>query len=129
MTRPFRLVLDACQKQVVQTGCHRPWWGVCESIMYLTAFLVGKPEFIGIWLALKVAGQWVRWKGEAPRRFFARRHNAEEANEGRRRFNAFLIGNVSSAKVIPHSESHGYYPLFPEGVVSYCRVLGPSFFL
>ena len=36
---------------------------------------------------------------------------------------------LSSAKVIPHSESHGYSPLFPEGAVSYCRVSGPSFFL
>ena len=36
---------------------------------------------------------------------------------------------VSSATVIPHSESRGNSPLFPQGAVSYCRVLGPSFFL
>jgi len=36
---------------------------------------------------------------------------------------------LSGTKVIPHSESHGYSPLFPEGAVSYCRVLGLSLFL
>lgn len=36
---------------------------------------------------------------------------------------------ASSATVITHSESRSNSPLFPQGAVSYCRVLGPSFFL
>ncbi len=42
---------------------------------------------------------------------------------------AEAIRSLSSATVIPHSESRGNSPLFPQGAVSYCRVLGPSFFL
>ena len=71
--------------------------GVVEGIMYPISFLVGRPEFIGIWLAVKVAGQWVRWGTEFPsRRGSKREHQAEiiEAKRGRRRFNKFLIGNA-----------------------------------
>jgi len=39
--------------------------GISESVMYPMAIFFGKPEFIGVWLAVKVAGQWVRWKGDA----------------------------------------------------------------
>jgi hypothetical protein len=60
--------------------------GISESIMYPTAILIGKAEFIAVWLAVKVAGQWVRWAGEG--------RNDAEANEGRRRFNRFLVGNA-----------------------------------
>jgi hypothetical protein len=45
---------------------------------------MGKPEFIGIWLALKVAGQWKRWSGD------------ESGIHGRGVFNVFLIGSAFS---------------------------------
>ena len=68
--------------------------GISESVMYPMALFFGKPEFIGVWLAIKVAGNWVAWKGDdvvqpstegAP--------SMEQINKGRRRFNAFLVGN------------------------------------
>jgi hypothetical protein len=65
--------------------------GICESIMYPTALLIGKADFIGVWLAIKVAGQWARWMGEA-----GASQSPEELNEGRRRFNRFLVGNAAS---------------------------------
>jgi hypothetical protein len=38
--------------------------GCLERTLYIKSLLLGKPEFIGVWLALKVAGQWDLWKGE-----------------------------------------------------------------
>ncbi|MDD5432670.1 MAG: hypothetical protein PHO70_06785 [Candidatus Omnitrophica bacterium] len=32
--------------------------GDIEILLYITSFLINKPEFIAIWLALKVAGRW-----------------------------------------------------------------------
>jgi hypothetical protein len=55
--------------------------GTCEAILYPTAFLMGHAEFVGVWLAVKVAGQWNLWLDD--------RH-------GRNRFNMFLIGNAMS---------------------------------
>jgi len=55
--------------------------GTCEALLYPTAFLVGQPEFVGVWLAVKVAGQWNYWTGDY---------------RGRTRFNMFLIGNALS---------------------------------
>lgn len=36
--------------------------GWLERFLYTTSILIGSPEFIAVWLALKVAGQWDRWK-------------------------------------------------------------------
>ena len=55
--------------------------GFCESVMYPIAFLIGRYEFIGVWLAVKVAGGWDSWR---------------TGNEGRNRFQMFLIGNALS---------------------------------
>lgn len=55
--------------------------GSCEAVLYPTAVLLGKAEFISVWLALKVAGQWSFWTGDY---------------KGRNRFNMFLIGNALS---------------------------------
>ena len=73
--------------------------GICESFMYPMALFLGKPEFIGVWLAVKVAGQWVRWKGDAghsPSGEEPDLEKLEKLNEGRRRFNSFLVGNALS---------------------------------
>lgn len=53
--------------------------GLFESVMYPLFLLIEKPEFIGGWLALKVAGGWKQWQEDA---------------EARRRFFKFLIGNL-----------------------------------
>jgi hypothetical protein len=58
--------------------------GVMERALYYGAWVFGKPEFIGVWLAIKIAGQWSRWaQGEyiAPRKV-----------PGRSFFNVFLVG-------------------------------------
>jgi len=71
--------------------------GITESVMYPIAFFLGKPDFIGVWLAVKVAGQWVRWKGDAGQsRKSTSPSGVENLNEGRRRFNGFLVGNALS---------------------------------
>jgi hypothetical protein len=63
--------------------------GMLESVMYPAMLIVNYPDFIGFWLAIKVAGQWVAWKGEDK----SDNGLSEEAKKGRRRFNRFLIGN------------------------------------
>jgi hypothetical protein len=35
--------------------------GLVERGLYIFALQIGTPEFIGIWLAIKVAGSWQRW--------------------------------------------------------------------
>jgi hypothetical protein len=65
--------------------------GLCEAVFYPGAFFLHKPEFIGVWLAIKVAGQWVRWGG-AP----DAASTMEALHKGRRLFNRFLIGNAVS---------------------------------
>ncbi|MGD1047058.1 MAG: hypothetical protein ABR936_17275 [Bacteroidota bacterium] len=39
--------------------------GLIERLMFTTSWLVDKPAFIGIWLALKVASQWKGWSEKA----------------------------------------------------------------
>lgn len=56
--------------------------GMIERVLYVTALLNQHAEFIGFWLALKVAGQWKRWTAD---------YNG--AVDGRVYFNVFLIGN------------------------------------
>jgi hypothetical protein len=68
--------------------------GICENIMYPTALIIDHSEFIGVWFAVKVAGQWVRWTGETDRP--KDNKQIEVANEARRRFNRFLVGNSLS---------------------------------
>ncbi len=51
--------------------------GIIERILYTTVFLIGQPDFVGVWLLLKVASQWQRW---------------QEPNQ-RGVYNVFLIGN------------------------------------
>lgn len=54
-----------------------PITGFVERVLFTASLQIGKPEFIGIWLAVKVASQWKRWSEE----------------EHRSRFQIFLIGN------------------------------------
>lgn len=59
--------------------------GIIERSLYFAALLANKPEFVGIWLALKVAGQWNRWGEKA-------KIGTVEL-EGRVFYNIFLIGS------------------------------------
>jgi hypothetical protein len=70
--------------------------GISESVMYPMTLFLGKPEFIGVWLAVKVAGQWVRWKGDAGQSPTTVEPDIDKLNEGRRRFNGFLVGSSLS---------------------------------
>jgi len=60
----------ALREQTGETPGKRwlPWQGklvgCVERGLYVTAFLAGHPEFVAVWLALKVAGQWQGWKAE-----------------------------------------------------------------
>lgn len=61
---------------------HRPSTliGILESVMFPVAFLIGKSEFIGLWLTLKVAIGWKEW--------------SDLGHPGRSRFYLFLIGTA-----------------------------------
>jgi hypothetical protein len=65
--------------------------GLLESVLYPTAFLIGRTDFIGLWLLLKVAGQWPRWTRET-----STAEDGDAVDEGRRRYYQFLIGNALS---------------------------------
>ena len=59
--------------------------GFVERALFVATLQMGRGELIGIWLVLKVAGQWHRWA------------NGEKAGDktidGRSAFNIFLIGS------------------------------------
>jgi len=54
--------------------------GFVEDGLYTTAYLLGKSEFIGAWLVLKVAGGWQGWK------------HGHDGVSGRAMSQIFLIG-------------------------------------
>lgn len=62
--------------------------GCVERALYTGSFQLGKPEFIGIWLALKVAGQWKRWSED--------KDYGGRLIAGRAIYNIFLIGSALS---------------------------------
>lgn len=55
--------------------------GMVERALYSASIQFGKPEFIAVWLALKVAGSWRLWS---------------ETDTGRVILSVFLIGNALS---------------------------------
>ena len=67
--------------------------GVVERVMYVTALQLGIAEFLGFWLALKVAGQWKQW-GEETKIPEVVQH--ERRLHGRAVFQVFLVGNSLS---------------------------------
>jgi hypothetical protein len=68
--------------------------GICESILYPGAFLSQNQELIGVWLAIKVAGQWLGWGGEKYENNNICPDDFVSIKKGRRRFNKFLVGNA-----------------------------------
>jgi len=57
------------------------WVGRLERMGYVFSWLLGLPQFIALWLTLKVAGGWKAW---------------EKEKKGRIRFQQFLIGSIIS---------------------------------
>ena len=59
--------------------------GFVERALFVATLQMGRGELIGIWLVLKVAGQWKRWtEGEKV---------GDKTIDGRSAFNIFLIGS------------------------------------
>ena len=54
--------------------------GIVERLLYVTALILGRPEFIAVWLTLKTVARARRWTEEG-------------AVRGRAIFNNFLVGN------------------------------------
>jgi hypothetical protein len=69
-----------------------PWQGDVlariEGVLYVAVLELGIPSLIGVWLALKVAGQWKRWMDDGD--------PETQRPDGRTVFNIFLIGNALS---------------------------------
>ncbi len=59
-----------------------------EGVLYLAFLQLGLGELIGIWLILKVAGQWKRWMDDGDEK--------TQRPDGRSVFHIFLIGNALS---------------------------------
>ncbi len=58
---------------------------VLERTLYTASWQLGKPEFVAVWLALKVGGQWKRWSEDQPL--------GERKILGRAIYTIFLLGN------------------------------------
>src|SRR3989338_8695440 len=67
--------------------------GLLEEVMYVTAFLLNKYEFIGIWLAFKVVGRWERSRIE-----FNQNENKGQSGKLKTHviYSIFTIGNALS---------------------------------
>lgn len=66
--------------------------GCLERTLYLIAILANLPEFIGVWLAIKVAGGWKGWsKGRPYKVAFGRKRRTVKV-PGPQVFTAYLIG-------------------------------------
>jgi hypothetical protein len=67
-----------------------PWQGEAlariEGVLYVAFLQLGLGPLIGLWLVLKVAGQWKRWLDDGDEK--------TERPDGRAVFNVFMIGNA-----------------------------------
>ncbi len=57
-----------------------------EGVLYVAFLQLGLGPMIGLWLVLKVAGQWKRWMDDGDEK--------TQKPDGRSVFNIFLIGNA-----------------------------------
>ncbi len=74
--------------------------GLCEKVLTPIAFILGQPEFVIGWFALKVAVSWNRWNHTpgAVRASGSRSGSTAIADDyrARRRFDSFMIGTSMS---------------------------------
>jgi len=70
----------------------RAWQGEAlarlEGVLYVAFLQLGLGQLIGVWLVIKVAGQWKRWTDDGDEK--------TQRPDGRAVFNIFLIGNALS---------------------------------
>ena len=97
-TWPIAYFVDECWKKLGWsrggTGFARiPWLvslvGVVERSLFVLALHIGQPEFIGLWLTLKIASQWNQWSSDSVQLTTA-------TVPGRAVFQVFLLGNAFS---------------------------------
>jgi hypothetical protein len=67
-----------------------------ERALYTTSWLAGFPEFVAIWLALKVAGQWDRWKQDVGTTLPAGASDPHSQDAARATYTGYLLGNALS---------------------------------
>lgn len=66
--------------------------GLLERVLYTASIIAGATEFIGVWLAIKVAGGWRGWS--EGRKFPGNDGEKKEVTvPGRQEFNLFLVGS------------------------------------
>jgi hypothetical protein len=70
--------------------------GLLERLLYIIALLAKSPEFIGVWLALKVAGGWSGWSGKREYKWDDNGKEILGYVPGRQEFNLFLVGTALS---------------------------------
>ena len=66
--------------------------GMIERIMFVGSLQLKRPEFIGVWLAFKIASQWSRWTDDGKT---DQKKKAAKVH-GRELYNIFLTGNALS---------------------------------
>lgn len=89
--RPIRKNLYSGLEKPNEPNLWRPQiLGWLERAIYTSSILVGTPEFIAIWLALKVAEHWERWKQDIGK------DKEKTPNRARVTYTGFLIGNALS---------------------------------
>lgn len=69
--------------------------GVLEGLMYTTSWVYGAPEFIGIWLAIKMVGRW-SIKGVLEVYTTVENNPAETVKKTTGQINTYFIGNLLS---------------------------------
>ncbi len=70
--------------------------GAVERGLYVASWLVGKPEFVGVWLVLKVAGSWKAWADDRKICWTVGSTTSTTTVIGRHLFNTFLLGTALS---------------------------------
>ena len=89
--RPIRRILYSGLEKPNEPNLWRPQiLGWLERAIYTSSILAGTPEFVAIWLALKVAEHWERWKQDIGKDV------EKTSNRARVSYTGFLIGNALS---------------------------------
>lgn len=89
--RPIRKNLYSGLEMPNEPNLWRPQiLGWLERAIYTSSILAGTPEFVAIWLALKVAEHWERWKQDIGK------DKEKTPNRARVTYTGFLIGNALS---------------------------------
>jgi len=70
MINPFKGEIKVKRRKGISIAPNPAWTGMVERLLYTTSILIAKPEFIVVWLGMKMAGRWkVLQKGEKNKAF------------------------------------------------------------